>query len=47
MAIIKMIVAFMMSFLQFMAPINNFWNAGGEAAYFTKWNLKTEFTESA
>jgi hypothetical protein len=47
MAIIKMIIAFMMSFLQFMAPINNFWNAGGEASYFTKWNLKTEFTESA
>ncbi len=47
MAIIKMIIAFMMSFLQFMAPINNFFNAGGEAAYFTKWTLKSEFNESA
>ncbi len=46
-AILKMIMAFMMSFLQFMAPINNFIDAGGEASYFTKWNLKTEFTESA
>ena len=46
-AILKMIMAFMMSFLQFMAPINNFIDAGGEGSYFTKWNLKTEFNESA
>ncbi len=47
MAIIKMIIAFMMSFLQFMAPINNFVNAGGEEAYFTKWSVKDEFTSEA
>ncbi len=47
MAIIKMIIAFMMSFLQFMAPINNFVDAGGEDAYFTKWSVNDEFTSEA
>lgn len=47
MAIIKMIIAFMMSFLQFMAPINGFVDAGGEESYFTKWSVKDEFTSEA
>ena len=46
-AIIKMIIAFFLSFTQFMAPINNFVNAGGEDSYFTKWSVKDEFTSEA
>ena len=44
MAIIKMIIAFMMSFLQFMGPINNFVDLG-EASYFTKWSRNDQFTQ--
>ncbi len=44
-AFFKMILAFIMSFTQFMAPINNFVNAGGEASYFTQWSHKDEFTQ--
>lgn len=44
-AFFKMIIAFMMSFLQFMGPINNFVDLGGEASYFTKWSRNDQFTQ--
>ncbi len=47
MAIIRMVLVFLLSFSQFLGPINGFIDAGGEEAYFTKWSRKDAFTESA
>lgn len=47
MAIIKVILAFILSFSQVMAPVAGFIDAKGESAYFTKWSPRDEFTEEA
>ncbi len=46
MAIIKLIIAFILSLTQVMAPVEILINAGGEEAFFTEWSVNDTFDET-
>ncbi len=45
MAIIKMLLAYVLSLTQILAPIGAWITAGGESAFYTEWSATDEFTE--
>ena len=46
MAVIKLILSYILCFSQIFVPINAWVDSKGEAAYFTEWTVKSEFTEN-